>query len=136
MNTNQLLVIGGLKKLAICIIAGLFGFVAAKSYQNINPALVFDVDESIVGESFIDEFNRIVTVSAEDDLIKHELTSINNNDVYTRDVLKESGMNSIDVIFEVDKFYTATCITQKVVNLNVFRPPRLKLARSDLINTS
>ena len=135
MKANQLLV-SGLKKLAACMLAGLFGFVAMKSYHNINPALVFDVDESIVGESFIDEFNRIVTVSATDDMVKTEFTTIINDDVYTRDVLKESGMNSIDAMFVENEFYTATCLTQTVVNLFVFRPPRLKLARSDLINTS
>ena len=135
MKANQLLV-SGLKKLAACMLAGLFGFVAMKSYHNINPTLVFDVDESIVGESFIDEFNRIVTVSATDDMAKTEFTTIINDDVYTRDVLKESGMNSIDAMLVENEFYTATCLTQTVVNLIVFRPPRLKLARSDLINTS
>ena len=55
----------GLKKLIIGIIAGLFGVVATQIYMNMGHDLMFDVDESIVGESFIDEFNKIVTVSAD-----------------------------------------------------------------------
>lgn len=135
MKTNQLL-IGGLKKLAISIIAGLFGFATANVYMNATQKLAFDVDESIVGETFIDEFDRVFTVSATEDLVAKETSLISLKENYTRDVLKESGMNNFLMAIKDEQFIADACHTQKVVNLELFRPPREPLARSDTINTS
>ena len=135
MKTNQLLLLG-LKKLAVCFIAGLFGFVAMKSYMNVSAELLFDVDESIVGESFIDESGNIITIDNGDKYAKTGFIPIIDANVYTREILKESGMNSIDVFMEGNEFHIATVKTQKVINLAVFRPPRTRPPRSDILNTS
>lgn len=135
MKANQLLVLG-LKKLIIGIIAGLFGVVATQIYMNMGLDLMFDVDESIVGESFIDEFNKIVTVSADCDNVEDYAALNSSSTSYTREILKESGMNSLEKAIKAEEFRIATCKTQKVVNKSPFRPPRKPRARSDMINTS
>lgn len=135
MNTNQLLV-SILQKIAACMIAGLFGFAAMNLYDDMTQKVMFKVDESIVGKSYIDESGVITTLSAHSSVSYSETTVIDKLDVYTRDVLKESGMNSILTANTVERIYIAAAETQEVVNPVEFKPPRESMPRSDIINSS